>query len=341
MHTVPLVVTTRGYPSSGNLVENVHMGSVAVVDAGGKLLWSAGDPDVMVFTRSVLKPFQALPLMLADGAARFDLSSSEIALLCASHSGEEAHLRAVRSILSKIGADERALECGCHAPLYYDSVGLPVPADRSWTQLHHNCSGKHSGFLAWCRLHDVGHEGYVDPAHPLQQAIRSTVARLAQRPESALPSGIDGCSAPNYALPLSRIAYLYARLARGAADPEYGAAMGDLYQAMTTHPDLVSGEARCDLVYMSAGAGDWVTKVGADAMQAIGIRSGGFGIAIKVADGAKHVLQTVTYSVLDQLGLLGEEQRSLLAHYRQPVLNNVRGTAVGDIRPVFKLLSAH
>lgn len=337
MQPIPLVASTRGYPDSGNVTENVHMGSVAVVDAGGRLLWAAGDPHYMSFTRSALKPFQALPFMLDGGADRFGLTSAELALLCASHSAEEKHVRTVRAILGKIGMDDTDLECGCHAPLYYDSVGLPIPQDRRWSAVHHNCSGKHSGFLAWCRLHDVPAAGYIAPAHPLQQAIRARLGHLAGMPETAMPIGMDGCSAPNYALPLSRLAHMFARLAQGPADPEYGAAMGGLFDAMTGHPDLVSGQARCDLAYMAAGAGDWVAKVGADAVQTIGVRSAKLGIAIKIADGAKHSLQTAVYSVLDQLGLLDGGRRSLLEQYRQPLLKNARGTVVGDMRPLFTL----
>jgi L-asparaginase II len=340
MHPVPLVETTRGYPSSGNVVENIHLGSVAVVDTAGKLLWSAGDPEFMTFTRSALKPFQALPFILSDGPARFGLTQPELALLCASHSGEEKHLQGVASILARIGLDESHLECGCHAPLYYDAVGQPAPQERSWRPIHHNCSGKHSGFLAWCRLHGKPTSGYVDPGHPLQQQIRATLAETVGIDAGRLPTGMDGCSAPNYALPLSRLAHLFARLAQGAADARLGAAMGDLFDAMRSHPDLVSGEARCDLAYMSAGGGDWVSKVGADAVQAIGIRSAGLGIAIKIADGASRALQSATYSVLEQSGVLDARQRAMLEQYRQPVIKNVRGSIVGDIRATFTLQRA-
>jgi L-asparaginase II len=340
MHTVPLVVTTRGYPDSGYAVENVHMGSVAVVDAGGKLLWFAGDPDAMVFTRSALKPFQALPFVLSDGPARLGFSSAELALLCASHSGEDKHVNTVQGILARIGCDERDLECGCHAPLYYDSVGAPVPQDRVWSPVHHNCSGKHSGFLACCRVHDLATAGYVAPAHRVQQDIRRILAATTGMPESAMPIGIDGCSAPNFALPLSRLAQLYARLARGNGDPQHGSALGDLSQAMRSHPDLVSGEARSDLAYMTAGGGDWVSKVGADAVQALGIHTAGLGIAIKIADGAKRALHAATFSVLDQLGVLDDAQRKMLDRYRQPLLTNARGTTVGDVRAVLALQRA-
>ncbi len=340
MHPVPLVVTTRGYPDQGHAVENIHHGSIAVVDAAGRLLWSAGDPDAMIFTRSALKPFQALPFVLDDGPARFGLTREELALLCASHSGEERHIAAVQSILDKIGLDETHLECGCAVPLYYDTVGLPVPAGSRWRTLHHNCSGKHAGFLAWCRLHGAPTQGYVDPGHPLQQAVRAALADAVQMDEDTLPMGIDGCSAPNYALPLARLAHLYARLAQGAGDARLGGALGDLFDAMTAHPDMVSGDSRTDLAWMHAGGDDWVAKIGADAVQAIGVRSAGIGIAIKIADGAVRALHPATYAVLDQLGLLDTRRRTLLAPYHAPAIKNARATPAGDIHPIFTLQQA-
>jgi L-asparaginase II len=338
MHPVPLVATTRGYPDTGYVAENVHCGSVAVVDAAGRLLYSCGDPDYMTFTRSALKPFQALPFLLDDGPSRVGMTRDELALLCASHSGEEKHLRGVRSILAKIGLDETHLECGCAVPLYYEAAGVPVPAGQRFTPVHHNCSGKHSGFLAWCRLHGAPTTGYVAPSHPLQQAIRAALADAVHMAPGLLPTGIDGCSAPNYAMPLSRLAHLYARLAQGGRDERLGGAMGMLFDAMTARPDLVSGEARSDLRLMNAGGGDWVTKIGADAVQAIGVRSAGIGIAIKIADGASRALHPATVSVLDQLGLLDAKSRDELEVLRQPPIVNARGTVAGDIRPLFTLL---
>ncbi|QNA88287.1 asparaginase [Massilia sp. Dwa41.01b] len=339
MQAVPLVATTRGYPSSGYVVENVHAGSIAVVDTSGKLLAWAGDPHYPTFTRSALKPFQALPFLAGEGPAKFGLEQGELALLCASHSGEEKHLAGVRAILDKIGVDEAHLECGCGTPLYYDAMGLPVPATR-FTPLHHNCSGKHSGFLGWCRQHGAPLEGYVDPQHPLQRAIRAALADAVGQPEASLPLGIDGCSAPNYALPLASLAHLYARLGQGARDPRLGAALGPLFDAMTGRPDMVSGTERSDLILMSAGGGDWVAKIGADAVQAIGVRSAGIGIAIKVMDGNNRGLHTITYKVLDQLGLLDDTRRAALERFRQPQIRNARGTVAGDIRPLFTLQRA-
>lgn len=340
MPAIPLAATTRGYPDSGSVIENVHHGSIAVVDRHGRLLYACGDPQMSVFTRSSLKPFQALPFILSDGPARFGLTRDELALLCASHSGEAMHLDGVQAILDKIGLDAGHLECGCATPLVYEFTGQRAP-DRTWTPLHHNCSGKHSGFLAWCRLHGQPSAGYVAPGHPLQQAIRSTLADTVGLAPDAMPIGLDGCSAPNYALPLSRLAHLYARLAHGAGDPQLGGAMGLLFDAMTARPDLVSGTGRTDLHWMTAGGGDWVAKIGADAVQAIGIRSAGIGIAIKIADGNNRALHPAVYAVLDQLGLLDDASRSALARYRRPVILNARGTVAGDVRTLFTLTPAH
>lgn len=335
MKLIPLVETTRG-----GHVENIHFGSVAVVDARGQLLWHAGDPAFPTFTRSALKPFQALPFILDDGPGRLGLTLREVAVMCASHSGEDKHVEAVRTILGRAGLDESHLECGCHAPIFYDTLGLRVPSDQTWTALQHNCSGKHGGFLAWCSLHGAPTANYVDPAHPLQREVRRRLGQTLGLDGDALARGIDGCSAPNYMLPLATLAHLYARLAQGAADPQWGEAMGVLRDAMVAHPEMVSGEGRSDLAYAGASGGDWVCKVGADAVQAAGITSRGWGIAIKIADGAPRALQAVMVSVLDQLGLAGPERAAALEKYRQPPLRNWRGTPVGEIRAVFRLARA-
>lgn len=321
----PLVFATRGgHP------ELVHAGSVAVVDERGRMIAGAGDPESLNFTRSALKPLQALPFIEDDGPARFGFSSHEVALMCASHSGEAVHVATAARMLARIGARESDLQCGCHVPNFYAATGTPAPRDVRWTPLFHNCSGKHSGFLAWCRLHGQPLRGYLDPDGPLQRRIRAAVEAAA--PGVALPVGTDGCSAPNYALPLDRLAHAFGRLARGAT-PELAA----LRTAMTRHPDLVSGTARTDLALMQAGGGDWVTKIGADGVQAIGVASRGIGIAIRIADGNPRALHFATCAVLQQLGLLDDPGSTALAPFARDAVVNARGTVVGHYRAAFAL----
>jgi len=328
---VPIVRVERG-----GREESVHCGSIAVVDGNGDLVASGGSPGYVTFTRSALKPLQALPFIAAGGAERFGLCGEQVALVCASHSGEAKHQAAVADLLRRAGCRVDELGCGAHAPGVYDllhEVAPPPP----YSPLAHNCSGKHAGMLAHCVLSGWPREGYLDPAHPLQAAIRAAIARHAGVREEDLVPVIDGCSAPNYALPLSALARAYARIARpddGGADAAGRRAIGD---AMTAHPDYVSGERRFDLALMRAGRGDWVAKVGAEGVQAIGLRRAGWGIAIKVGDGAGRALPPATVAVLEALGMLDDAARRELAPWATPRLHNARGTPVGAIESMIVL----
>ena len=150
-------------------------------------------------------------------------------------------------------------------------------------------------------------------------------------------AGIDGCSAPNYAVPLARLARAYARLAAPDIDPAYGRAPQMLANAMMTYPEMVSGERRSDLALMRAGRGEWITKIGAEGVQAIGIKGEGLGIAIKLADGQKRGLYPAIVAVLDALRLIDNRAASELDSWGHPQLRNYRGIRTGDVRGILVL----
>lgn len=330
---VPLIESWRG-----DTLECVHHGACAVADAAGTLRAQAGDGHWVSFTRSTLKPLQALPLMLAGGAHKLGLASEQLALLCASHSGEPMHVAQVETLLAKAGQGHKALQCGCHPPGYTERLPPGDPGQpREWDERHHNCSGKHAGFLCWCSLHGQPVANYLAPGQPLQQAIRAQVARAVGLAPEQLRMGIDGCSAPNYAMPLAHLARAYARLAGGARDAEFGEAFGPLSEAMATHPELVSGTGRNDAAFMRAGRGDWISKAGADGVQVVASRSRGQALAIKVADGNKTAVHAATVAALDQLGWLDARARDELRPWRFEAIANAKGTRVGDRRAVFQL----
>ena len=325
---VPLIEARRG-----GTPECLHFGVVAVADVHGKVLAHAGDPQLVTFTRSTLKALQALPFLQAGGPRALGFTREQVAMLCASHSGEAMHVQQVDGMLHKAGLSYRQLQCGCHVPFFVELGQAAGPYD----ERHHNCSGKHSGFLACCVQHGWSVENYLAPEHPLQHAIRRDVARALGMEPEAMKMGIDGCSAPNYAVPLAKLASGYARLASGEDDAHFGASFARLADAMTAHPELVSGTGRNDLAFMRAGRGDFISKAGADGMQVVASRSRREAVAVKVADGSKIAVAAATVAALDQLGWLDERQREELAPWRAEVITSIRGAAVGARRAVFSL----
>ena len=354
MSVEPLVFTTReagvedDRPAPGidsPAVENVHLGSIAVMSADGGLTHWVGDPHWSTFTRSTLKPFQALSFVREGGPARFGWDSRHVALMCASHSGEAMHTGIVASMLASADCEAECLQCGSHVPGWYGATGRIAPVDAQWSPLEPTCSGKRAGFLAACRLHGEPVDGYLDPSSPLQRRVAVAVADVADLALHGMACGTDGCSAPNYALPLSRLALLYAQLGQGSAAAREGDALGVLFDAMTRHPELVSGTARSDLGLMSQAPGDWVAKIGADGVQAIGIRSAGIGIAIKIVDGSRgrppgpRGAGGGAPPGVTRVDSQADVENRFAPWYRRD-LRNARGRAIGRMLPAFRLRAA-
>ncbi|MBT9466905.1 asparaginase [Hydrogenophaga sp.] len=330
-HHVPITVAYRGgHP------ENIHHGSLAVVNAQGQLLASVGDVESPLFTRSSLKPFQAMPL-IAQAAERYDLSDADVALLCASHSGEPMHVERAAALLARIGAGESSLACGSHVPFFFSTNGVTPEPGARFNRLHHNCSGKHTGMLLLAHALGAPQGGYLDIGHAVQLAIASSVSHFSGVPVTGLVRGTDGCSAPNYALPLRSLAHAFARLTLDEPDPVYGNAPRRIARAMSEHPELVSGQGRNDLALMRAGRGDWVSKVGADGVQVLASFSRGIAIAAKVSDGLLPPLMVAFVSTMEQLGWLDDESRAALSSLIPPPLKNAAGIEVGEMRSVLKL----
>jgi L-asparaginase II len=324
----PLAVATRG-----ETVEGVHYGSIAAVSAAGEVLLEKGDPAFPMFTRSTLKPFQALPFVLGGGPAAFAFSSEQVALLCASHSGEPIHTHAVAEMLAKIGCSERDLQCGTHVPLFYDAQGLRPPPDLALSPLQHNCSGKHAGFLAWCRQHGAPIDTYLEPSHPLQRAIRADVVRVLGCSDADCRLGIDGCGAPNYAVPLRTLAHAYLRFALARGPEPTDTALARLFGAMTAHPEMVSGAGRADLLITSSDPGAIVAKSGAEAIQVVAFREARVAIAIKLAATHTDALRVVIARALERIGLLAAA--SPVAAWRVAPVKNNAGRQVGVVEAVF------
>lgn len=351
----PLFELTRG-----KIVESTHFGAVAVVDARGSLLYSLGDPNTVAFLRSSAKPFQALPFFENGIHEALGLTLKEQALVCASHEGSDEHVRIAASIQAKAGLRESDLQCGVHMPgdakAYKDLIGRGEAPSAN----RNNCSGKHSAMLAHAKKLGLPLDTYLHVDHPVQQQILTTLAEMSGYPREKVEIGIDGCSAPNFAVPLRSAALAFARLCdpRDLPEARQGAAHS-ITAAMTGEPEMISGEGEFDCRLMLAGKGRIVCKRGAEGYQAVGIMPGvlskdspGIGITFKVSDGDllfrtiniephNRVRPAVALEILRQIGALTESELRSLGEFgpELPVLNH-RGTVVGTSRPIFKLQKA-
>lgn len=320
-----LVEVTRGA-----LVESIHRGSFAIMDASGALRLALGDIESPVYSRSSLKPMQAMPLVESGAADAFGLSDEEVALACASHSGEPMHTTRVAAWLARIGLGEGDLACGAHASRYEPVAEAMIRRGEKPTRLFNNCSGKHTGFLTVARHWDIATKGYEQPSHPVQRAVATTLSELCDAGE--LPFGIDGCAAPNFATSLTQFARAAARMAApDKLERQRAKAARRIVTAMVAHPELVSGTGRVCAILMRASQGRTAIKAGAEGFYAGWIPETGLGIAIKIDDGAGRAAETVIAALLDTLKLLDGSHAAQVI-LRAPILNT-RGDVVGERRP--------
>ena len=331
----------------GPIVECVHFGAAAVVDASGRLVASFGDPATVTYLRSSAKPIQLLPFMELGGAEAFGLSDRQVAVMCASHSGTDDHVAVIRSIQQKVGVTEQNLMCGVHTPGDEKTALALIQRGEEPGPLRHNCSGKHTGMLAQAVLRHLPVEDYINPAHPVQTLIFQTFAEMCGVTVEQMPLGTDGCSAPVFATSLRSAAWGYARLCGpDQLAPQRAAACRRITRAMTTNPDMVAGPGRFDTNLMMACAGKIVTKGGADGYQAIGIMPGAIvpgspalGITIKISDGDEtgRARSLASIEILRQLGAVTPAELQTLAQYDVRPVHNWRKLEIGEIRPCFKL----
>ena len=186
----------------GNLVESFHRGSLCMVGVNGEQVLALGDVTSPVYPRSAIKVLQALPLVESGAADAFGLTDKELALACASHSGEEVHVETARAMLEKLGLSKSDLACGSQWPKGEQSVGALVASGQQPCALHNNCSGKHSGMLTLAAHLKVSTEGYERVDHPVQQHVRQAIEDMTGEVTATELCGIDGCSLPTWAMPL-------------------------------------------------------------------------------------------------------------------------------------------
>ncbi len=330
-----LVELTRG-----NWVENRHRGAFVVVDAAGLVIASAGDVGRPVFPRSAIKSMQAMAMVTSGAIDKFTLKDEELALACASHTGENVHVTGVTSFLDHLGLGADDLECGAQAPTGAGARTALRAAGKAPSPLHNNCSGKHSGMLSVALALGAPTQGYVERDHPVQLEVRGGVEAVIGQTLSVDRCGRDGCSIPTWAAPLDAWAHGFARMATGRdLPPDIAAAARRIFDAATSHPHLVAGTGQLDTLVMWAFGGKIMQKGGAEGVQCGAIRAKGWGYALKCDDGNMAASQVMVATLLIALADPDAAQQAVLQRFASQTISNVRGFEVGTLAagPEFKI----
>lgn len=343
-----LVEVTRG-----DRVESIHRGVVAVATPDGELIAAAGDAGQFIYLRSSAKPFQLASFVASGRFDEYGLGSEALAVMAASHSGEDRHVRLVQEVLRRGGLTSAALQNQVHAPFDSETATRLVRDGEKPTVLRGNCSGKHAAMVLFAKASGWPIDSYWHPDHPVQRLALETISALSDIPVEEIETAVDGCGVLTFGMPLRGLAVAFARLAdpSAVADPPLGAALTRVRDAMMAHPELVGGERRrIDTALMRAYPKRIVSKSGAEGVQAMGLPPGALrepgrfgdgpmGVAAKIEDGnhARRAGDVLSIAVLRQLGLVSDPPPASLAEYASPVVLDPRGERSGEVRSVLRL----
>ncbi len=329
----------------GEREEAIHYGTIAVVDKDGNLTHYVGDPSLFTFTRSSAKPFQLIPLIETGAADKYGFSPKQLSIMCGSHTGTDEHRAVVQTNLDTAENDDEKLKCGSHLPIYMMLSGKYPKHNEHLDRVRHNCSGKHSGFLALAKYLGEDVAEYLNPQSKTQQMVLDAIADTYDYPREKITLATDGCSAPNFGMPLIHTAVAFMKLATsqvlatgtstGKVKPE---TLKRVRDAMVEFPEMVSGEGRFDLALSRTFPGNIVCKVGAEAIEGIGFSDPPIGIAVKIHDGNQRALYPVCVEILRQLGILTDIDTAehIKSFYEAGIFNYMK-ILTGRVKAEFSL----
>ncbi len=321
-------------------VESRHFGAAVVCDFKGAVVESWGDINHLVFPRSALKPMLAIHLVESGASDQYSLSDAELSLACSSHQGEQMHQTLVQSWLTRLGLTEDHLACGAVLPEHTESAHQLLASGQQGCRIHHNCSGKHTGFLTTALHLELPLDNYHLEDHPLQQLSMDILSDLADIDLKQYPMGIDGCGLPAPTMPLLQLARAMARFAKPVdLSDDRAQAIHRLHEAITNEPLYIAGHGSVVSELNEVTKGSVLAKTGAEGVVTAALPEQGLGIAVKIADGSNRARSVALLAILDYLGALSDEEKHQLQAHIAPTIVNSRGLAVGEIRPAASWLS--
>lgn len=312
------------------LIEQEHMGLLVKCSIDGEILRCGHDKQYPFYLRSCAKPLQASLLIDFELDKFYDMTSEEIAICCASHTGEPCHVQTIKGFLNKVEINESMLKCGLHKPLSKIEQTKLILSGEKETILQNNCSGKHSMILAICKKNGWDLKSYDEKSHPLQIAIRKKIYELCVVKKD-YPVTKDGCGVPIYSMPLENMVKGYLNL---FLNKKYS----KIREAFIKHPYLIGGEDRLDTAIMGAN-NKLISKVGAGGLCIVINLEKKEGLTIKIMDCDMKARAICLIEALKQLGWLNDKmlENNLIVSQNKTDILTLHGEKIGQAKTLFTL----
>lgn len=317
----------------GGVLESFHRGSVCVVNSANEVVFKLGNSNQICYPRSALKLVQTLPLIDLGGIEHFGFTDEEIAVMCGSHNAEDKHLEAVESIFIKIGLSKDYLACGPQYPTHKPTHEHLIKLDLKPQQIHNNCSGKHAGMLALCKLLNFPLEDYINPNHPVQKLILEYISEFYEYPASKMVCALDGCSAPIYSIPVLNQAIAFKNLVYPVAfSVSKQKACKRLISIVGSNPFMIAGSQRYCTEMMNITAPKVIGKTGAEGVFCMSFVEQKLGVCIKIDDGKMYPQYQVAQALLEASRLFTKEELAPIHFYAEKELRNFNRLICGETR---------
>ena len=320
------------FVTRGNIIESIHGVKCVVQNFNYKIIFTTGHELDLVYPRSAIKIFQAIPFIQSEAHKKYKLSKKEIAISCSSHCGEKQHMIVLHNWIKKIKINNNSLKCGIHNPLNLDSSNKLLSSGKKPNQLHNNCAGKHLGMISGCLSKEMDIKNYLDFNHPYQKLIRNSLENITKYKITKKQVGIDGCSAPQYAFPLQNLSTSMVNLIKNyMGNEDFSTSIKLLLDSILKYPQLIGGSKKFDSEIMRITKGKIFSKGGAEGVLPFAHKEKKIGGVIKIIDGNERALPSATTEIFKKLSLVTKNEQQKLSDWNNQQIYNHAKIKVGRI----------
>jgi len=320
------------FVTRGNIIESIHGVKCVVQNFNYKIIFTTGHELDLVYPRSAIKIFQAIPFIQSEAHKKYKLSKKEIAISCSSHCGEKQHMIVLHNWIKKIKINNNSLKCGIHNPLNLDSSNKLLSSGKKPNQLHNNCSGKHLGMISGCLSNEMDIYNYLGFNHPYQKLIRNSLENITKYKITKKQVGIDGCSAPQYAFPLQNLSTSMVNLIKNyIGNEDFSTSIKLLLDSILKYPQLIGGSKKFDSELMRITKGKIFSKGGAEGVLLFAHKEKKIGGVIKIIDGNERALPSATTEIFKKLSLVTKNEQQKLSDWNNQQIYNHAKIKVGKI----------